>query len=90
MGLKAQNCKWSTGMPPQEPVHCTIRIRYGHRGVGGEVLAMGERAIVRFESPERAVAPGQAVVFYQGDLVIGGGWITEATKVSSEVYAQQG
>jgi tRNA-specific 2-thiouridylase len=35
---------------------------------------------VRFDSPQAAVAPGQAVVFYQGDRVLGGGWIEERIK----------
>ena len=79
LGLRAENCSWARGLVPKSSVQCTARIRYGHPGAAAEVFANGTRAIVRFESPERAIAPGQAVVFYDDELVIGGGWIAEAT-----------
>ncbi len=60
-----------TGPQPVE-----ARIRYNHPGVEAIVDPMGEdRVVVRFKTPQKAVTPGQAVVFYQGDLVVGGGWI---------------
>ena len=82
-GLQARDCKWATGEVPEGSVLCTVCIRYRHRGVRAEVVAFGDRAIVRFESPEVAVAPGQAVVFYDGDVVLGGGWIAEPTPVEA-------
>jgi tRNA-uridine 2-sulfurtransferase len=78
-GLQARGCRWSTGMVPQGPVNCTVRIRFRHRGVTGEVVPVGDRALVRFDTPQLSVAPGQAVVFYQNDCVVGGGWIERAT-----------
>ncbi len=39
----------------------------------------GARVRVRFARPERAVTPGQAAVFYDGDLMLGGGWIVQTT-----------
>lgn len=59
----------------------TVKIRYRHDGVQGDVRALdGERAEVVFSEPCRAVAPGQAVVFYDGEEVLGGGWIEGAVK----------
>ncbi len=78
-GLQARGCTWSAGVTPQDVLKCTVRIRYGHPGVGCEVVPAGDRALVRFEAPEVSVAPGQAVVFYRDDCVIGGGWIQHAT-----------
>lgn len=63
----------------------TVRIRYRHPGARATVVPAeegGGRFEVRFAALERAVAPGQAVVFYNGDEVIGGGWIERAISQS--------
>ncbi|MCB9666059.1 MAG: tRNA 2-thiouridine(34) synthase MnmA [Alphaproteobacteria bacterium] len=74
-GLVADGVHWLHG-PPHEPVQVRIR----HRGAlhAARVEADEATARVRFEAPVEAVAPGQAAVFYQGDRVLGGGWIREA------------
>jgi len=86
-GLQARDCSWATGVVPDGSITCSVCIRFRHPGVTAEVIALGERAIVRFESPEVAVAPGQAVVFYKGDIVLGGGWIGEATFPTATAHA---
>ncbi len=54
----------------------TAKIRYNHKGAPCRVKKIGEdRAVCRFPEPVRAITPGQAVVFYDGDLVVGGGTI---------------
>lgn len=59
-----------------EPVHCKARIRYRHREQPAIVSQVGEDTIkVIFDEPQRAITPGQAVVLYDGDTVIGGGTI---------------
>jgi tRNA-specific 2-thiouridylase len=60
------------------PMAVTAKIRHTHEAapaVIGPAAAGPHRVEVRFESPQRAPAPGQSVVFYQGDLVVGGGVI---------------
>ena len=53
-----------------------LRVRSTHRGTRGRVrLLAGGRAEVAFGTPEQAVAPGQAAVFYRDSRVLGGGWI---------------
>jgi len=57
------------------PVRAQVKIRNKHVAAPATVAASGERVEVTFEEPQRAVTPGQAAVFYDGDLVLGGGWI---------------
>ena len=60
----------------QEPFEATVKIRYGHPGAEATVTPLpNDRAEVRLHAPQRAVTPGQAAVFYDGDRVAGGGWI---------------
>jgi tRNA-specific 2-thiouridylase len=54
----------------------TAQIRYRHREAAASLTPIGaDRVRVLFDEPQTAVAPGQAVVFYEGDVVVGGGWI---------------
>jgi tRNA-specific 2-thiouridylase len=56
-----------------------VQVRYRHHPVSATIEPFGEReARVRFDVPVRAVAPGQAAVFYRGDELLGGGWIEES------------
>jgi tRNA-specific 2-thiouridylase len=74
--LTASTVNWIAGEPPAEPRRVTARIRHRHADAPATVTADGSsRAEVRFDDPQVAVAPGQAVVFYDGDEVVGGGWI---------------
>lgn len=59
-----------------EPLSVRARIRYNYPGAEAVIDPIGEdRVMVRFKKPQKSITPGQAVVFYQGDLVLGGGWI---------------
>ncbi len=61
---------------PKSPVSFKTRIRYRHQGAASTLLPINEKdAIVRFEHPQEAITPGQCAVFYQGNEVMGGGWI---------------
>ena len=54
----------------------TVKIRYSHPGTRATVTPLGnDRARIRLHDPQRAVTPGQAAVVYDGDIVLGGGWI---------------
>ncbi len=74
--LEAVGVNWIAGDPPAAPLRCTARIRHRHQDAPALVTPdSGARAHVAFDDPQLAIAPGQAVVWYDGDEVLGGGWI---------------
>ncbi len=83
-GLAASQVSWlDPAFEHTGPVRAVTRIRYRHRGVASTIVpdACGRsRVLVTFDSPQRAVTPGQAAVFYEGDRVLGGGWIEEGLR----------
>ena len=64
-----------TGQLPIGPTRVTAKIRYKASESAGLLLANGKWAELRFDEPQKAVTPGQAVVFYSGEEVMGGGYI---------------
>ena len=71
-----ERCNWIPFVTPPSEVTVTARIRYNHPGTPATVTPGADGgATVKLHSPQRAVTPGQACVFYQDDLVVGGGWI---------------
>jgi tRNA-specific 2-thiouridylase len=79
-GLTASRVNWLSDVPCA-PHRCEVKIRYRHPGVPATVTATADGgAEVLFESPQSAVTPGQAVTFYVGTRVLGGGWIERATR----------
>ncbi len=61
-----------------EPMEVTAKIRYNHKGAKAVIEQVGEDKLkVTFDEPQRAITPGQAVVLYDGELVVGGGTILE-------------
>ncbi len=75
--LTAKDVSWPSGEAPTEPFRAEVKIRYTAREVPALVMPLegGMQARVRFDAPQRDVTPGQAAVFYDGDLLIGGGII---------------
>ena len=62
---------------PTSPLKVDTRVRYRHQAVASTLYPAGtDSAIIRFETPQAAITPGQGAVFYQGDEVLGGGWLT--------------
>jgi tRNA-specific 2-thiouridylase len=73
LSLDAEKLNWIAGNPPASEFACTAKFRYRQPDQAVHVTIEGNGAHVRFEHPQRAVTPGQWVVFYQGDVCLGGG-----------------
>lgn len=74
--LTASRVNWIAGAAPADSMRITAQIRHRHKEAAARLDPIGtDRARVTFDEPQSAVAPGQAVVFYEGDSVVGGGWI---------------
>lgn len=72
---RVKDINWLHG-PPKHGIQLATRIRYRHTATTSTVTPQGEHdALVQFKTPQSAITPGQAAVFYHGDEVLGGGWI---------------
>src|SRR5581483_11510249 len=75
--LTAREVNWVSGEAPMESFRAEVKIRYTAKEAPAEVMPLdnGSRVRVRFDAPVRDVTAGQAAVFYQGDVLLGGGII---------------
>ena len=73
---EVRDVNWIPFATPDAPVRAKVRIRNRHEPAEAEILPLGEdRVRVSFVEAQRAITPGQAAVFYRGEMVLGGGWI---------------
>jgi len=73
--LTASGVNWVM-CEPGSPVRAAAQIRHRHQAAAATIRSLGDaKAEVAFDTPQIAITPGQAVVFYEGDSVLGGGWI---------------
>ena len=75
--LTATGVNWVSGAAPADWLRVSAQIRHRHQAAPARVRLSqtNERIELEFDAPQTAVTPGQAVVFYEGDEVLGGGWI---------------
>jgi tRNA-specific 2-thiouridylase len=83
--LWATRVSYVAGREPPPATQVTVKIRYKSSETPALLYPQGEDAIIRFQAPQRAVTPGQAAVFYQGDEVLGGGTIVRSKPGGSTV-----
>jgi tRNA-uridine 2-sulfurtransferase len=83
----AKNVNWVSGKIPGTAVKCTAKFRYRQPDNGVTVHVVDENTVkVVFDQPVRAVTPGQAVVFYDGEVCLGGGTIEEVYKNGERLW----
>jgi tRNA-specific 2-thiouridylase len=76
--LVARDVNWVAGAAPREPFRAGVKIRHGSAEAPATLEALPEgRVRVLFDAPVRAATPGQAAVFYDGEVCLGGGWIED-------------
>ena len=79
--LQSETCEvdgvnWIAIARLEQPMQVMAKIRHKHEAAAATIECAGETAVrVRFHQPQRALTPGQAAVFYDGERIIGGGWI---------------
>jgi tRNA-specific 2-thiouridylase len=76
--LTAREVNWISGPPGAASLRARVKIRYRHPEAAATLRCLpGGRVEVAFDAPQRAVTPGQAAVFYDGDVCLGGAWIVK-------------
>ena len=84
--LWASRVNYLSGSVPVAPIRVNAKIRYKSADAPATLIPVGpDAAEVRFDEPQRAVTPGQAVVFYNGDVILGGGYIELESPVAAPV-----
>jgi tRNA-specific 2-thiouridylase len=72
----AKGVNWVAFDEPLEPVRAEVKVRYRHEPAPATIFALPDKhARIVFDEPQRAITPGQATIFYNGEEVVGGGWI---------------
>lgn len=75
----ARGVNWIAFDEPAAPVRADVKVRYRHEPAPATIYPLPDSCVrIVFDEPQRAITPGQATIFYDGDEVVGGGWITRS------------
>jgi tRNA-specific 2-thiouridylase len=92
--VRVERTNWIAIPALNGPVRVTAKVRYRHTEAPATIEPTGtDGVLIRFDEAQRAVTPGQAAVFYQGDVVVGGGWISgndEGRRMDDEYQSAEG
>ena len=74
---EVEDANWISIFAPSEPLRAHVKIRHKHEAAPATIEAQSSTtARITFDQPQRAITPGQAAVFYSGEVVLGGGWLS--------------
>ena len=76
-GLNLEQINWINNINYEYPLNCSVQIRHQHKPVNCKIFHENNLFKTIFSEPIRAVAPGQSAVFYNNEICLGGGIITE-------------
>ena len=85
--LEADDCEWVAGTAPATEFRCTAKTRYRQADQECSVRVSRSKCEVLFDLPQRAVTPGQSVVFYNGEICLGGAIIAQSNAPGSQLNA---
>lgn len=76
---EGEDCHWIAGKPPQVPLQCKVRLRHGQHEQDCILIKIeANHCRVKFATPQRAVTPGQSLVFYQAEVCLGGALVVSS------------
>lgn len=82
--LNASQLSWVSGQAVSNSFRCTAKTRYRQKDQACQVTLIGDdHCLVQFDDPQRAVTPGQSVVFYNNEVCLGGGIIDTTSTINS-------
>lgn len=85
---RVRDVNWLSIAPPAEPIRATAKIRYRAKDAAVTITpdASGHGVTLDFDEEQRAITPGQAAVFYEGEVCLGGGWIESGAPTPARAH----
>ena len=78
--MQVGELNWMSGEAPEMPLRAQVKIRYTAKEAWAQIMPISQKRVqVTFDAPQRDITPGQAAVFYDGNIVLGGGMILSST-----------
>jgi tRNA-specific 2-thiouridylase len=90
--VEVESVNWVSAKPRKQPFSATVKLRYSHKETSSTIIPIDEEKVrILLDEPQSSVSPGQAAVFYEKEVVLGGGWIvsTSPYQETSKDYSME-